>query len=176
MARLGGLASGCAVVLAASTNATASTTIYPTMAPGPLVVNAEGCIEKNVYGGMRLLQPGASTCPFSVGGASGWSPWRGGEVNVPWTPNPGGGITAWWTTTVPANTEFRARMVLLTEEGVIASVGNWVNGGGGKVGGTDRLGDGPLFINFQMRAFRAATSGPVPTPVLNAVAGEHYFN
>lgn len=178
-----GVLAACALLLTGSRGAEASTEHYPLVAPGPLLLNTigpsgtAGCIDKNIMGGLQLGQPvGMSICPFSVGGASGWSPWRGADINIPYAANPGSSVSALWVSTVPANSELRARVAMLDNNGAVVSVGSFVSGGGTKSGWVDVIGGGIVILNVQMRGFRSGTSGSVPAPILHSVAGQHYAN
>jgi hypothetical protein len=174
-----GMAGLCALALTGgASDAQAGTTHYLTMVPGPLLLNElasiNNCITTNTFGGLVLaFGDNMSTCPWVANGV-GWSAWAGGDVNVPWAPNPSSGSSAMWNATTPANTEFRARVALMNDAGAPVSVGSWVNGPGLQEGFADNSGFGGMLINFQMRSFRATTTSPRPTPILHTVAGNVY--
>ncbi len=156
-------------------DASAGTSHWLYTAPGPMLLNKEGpggpsCIVTNVYGGVQL---GSFSCAF-IGGGTGWSPWNGGDINLPWGPNPSSGNSAVWNATVPVNTEFRARVAFLDENGAVVSIGPFVSGGGQRLSGADVGGFGAMILNFQMRTYRSSLSSPVPTPVLHTVAALVY--
>jgi len=157
----------CAVALTGATEA-AGAEHYLTIVPGPVLLNESsdinGCIKANIFGGLQLdFSAGMSTCPWVANG-TGWSAWAGGDINVPWAPNPGSTAGAQWNATVPANTEFRARVALMDQNGSPVSVGPWVNGGGLQGSSAGNVGFGGMLINFQMRSFRATAASPKPNP------------
>lgn len=170
--------------LAGVPDAQAGMTAYVTFAPGPLLLNTvgasgtSGCIVTNVFGGIELGT--TSNCQWGAwenGAQTGWSPWRGGDINIPWASNPGADTTASWNVTLPnGDTQFRARLASMDESGSIAHITGWVNGGGGNWTGVQVAGFGPLILNFQMRAYRATSTGTRYTPVLHVIAGNVYSN
>jgi hypothetical protein len=177
--RMGVVAGVCAVALTGTKEASASTEHYLTIVPGPVLLNESAdisnCIKANIFGGLQLdFNTGMGSCPWVSSISTGWSAWAGGDINVPWAPNPGSTASAIWNVTVPANTEFRARVALMDQNGSPASVGSWVNGGGVQEGFAGVAGFGGMILNFQMRSFRAAAGGSSPTPVLHTVAGQVY--
>jgi hypothetical protein len=176
--KLATVAGVCAMALTAAGNAEAGTTHYLTIVPGPTLINKAAevtCIKANIFGGLELdIFSGQSQCPWANAQAFGWSAWAGGDIALPWAANPSAGSSAIWNVVVPANTEFRARVVLMDQNGGATSVGAWVTGGGLKEGFADQNGFGGMLINFQMRSFRANATSPRPTPVLHTVAGLVY--
>lgn len=178
--RVGAFVAACAVALTGTTEADAGTSHSLIIVPGPVLLNESAdfneCIKANIFGGLEIDFAGGSIsgCPWSPNTATGWSSWAGGDINVPWAPNPSSGNDASWNASVPANTEFRARVALMDQSGGIGSVGPWVYGGGVKSGHASNSGFGGMIINFQMRSWRATTSSPKPTPVLHTVAGLVY--
>ena len=176
--RMGVVAGVCAVALTGTHDASAGTEHYLTIVPGPVLLNESSdisnCIKANIFGGLQLdFNAGMSTCPWVANG-TGWSAWAGGDINVPWAPNPSSIAGAIWNASVPANTEFRARVALMDQNGSPVSVGPWVNGGGVQSGFTGVAGFGGMIINFQMRSFRPSGTSTPATPVLHTVAGQVY--